>query len=95
MFPNGQAATRIRHVMQRDRTISIAPVAALRTKAAVGQTWTHAASSHWKQVIGVPTSGPRRKMLIRVFDGRPSLPCAKAHASSHLPQAMHRSTETL
>jgi hypothetical protein len=32
--------------MQRDRTISMAPVSLLRTSASVGQTATQAASSH-------------------------------------------------
>ena len=85
----------MRQVMQRSRSMSMAPVSELRASARVGQTATHAASSHWKQTTGVPSSGPRRWMLIRVFAGRPSEPWAKAQASSHLPQAMQRSTETL
>jgi hypothetical protein len=32
---------------------------------------------------------------MRVLDGRPSDPWANAQASSHLPQAMQRSTDTL
>jgi hypothetical protein len=34
-------------------------------------------------------------MWMRVAAGRPSLPWAKAQASSHFPQAMHRSGITL
>jgi hypothetical protein len=34
-------------------------------------------------------------MLIRDLAGLPSLPWAKAHASSHFPHAMQRSTTTV
>jgi hypothetical protein len=46
MLPKGQAATQVRHWMQRDRTMPIAPVSLFLTNASVGQTATHAASAH-------------------------------------------------